>query len=406
MAPPKCRASTGSRLGILNIHWGFRKIFKMKVREAMEQHTRERKEVHRVRRDSLSGQPKKKTKLDLEPRGRSHTSEDGRASTSSKSSKRSGASKTKKTLQVRIGKRSQTLVSQKNPSPCKTGRRRRESTSSSAPSDRSGRHSTLSTQGEVRVTVPNEQDSLCAGPAEQRLAWEEPDPLVRAEPTKRARDATAWAEVCPATDFETGQLVGRVGTPEEPLFTYEQAVHHRRGRDDFQLIVGRDIPTEEKDSLSTATIDKLRHLQAAVESHKLPKLPRGVVPRGWDGWGRPWALIDCPADKVPQISSNQGGDRVTLAALVNFPPEPFYVPNVTALDYALRYRRKAGKKGTPDTGLTLKQDGQWDDPAGAYKRLRLTTYHHSVPVQELMRSHRWPAFHEGRWGNRFNPPNP
>ncbi len=235
---------------------------------------------------------------------------------------------------------------------------------------------------------------------------EEPEPLARAEPTKRARDATAWAEVCPAMDFETGQLVGRVGTPEEPLFTYEQAVHHRRGRDDLQLIVGRDIPTEERDSLSTATIDKLRHLQAAVEVHKLPKLPRGVVPRGWDGWGCPWALIDCPADKVPRIPSNQGSDRVTVAALVNFPPEPFYVPNVTALDYALRYRSKAGKKGTLDNGLTLERDGQWDDPAGAYRRLRLTTYHHSVPVQELMRSNRQPAFQEGRWGNRFNPPIP
>ncbi len=258
----------------------------------------------------------------------------------------------------------------------------------------------------MQVTVPNEQDPLRDGPAEQRLAWEEPEPLVRAEPTKHARNATAWAEVCPAMDFETGQLVGRVGTPEEPLFTYEQAVHHRRGRDDFQLIVGRDIPAEEKDSLSTATIDKLRHLQAAVKSHKLPKLPRGVVPRGWDGWGRPWALIDCPADKVPQISSNQGGDRVTVAALVNFPPEPFYVPNVTALDYALRYCSKAGKKGTLDNGLTLEQDGQWDDPAGAYRRLKLPAYRHSVPVQELMSSNRWPAFQEGRWGNRFNPPIP
>ncbi len=122
MAPPKCRASTGSRLGILNIRWGFRKIFERKVREAMEQRTRERKEVQRARRDSLSGQAKKKAKLDLEPRRRSHTSEDGRASTSSKSSKRSGAPKAKKTLQVRIGKRSQTLVSQKSPSPRKAGR--------------------------------------------------------------------------------------------------------------------------------------------------------------------------------------------------------------------------------------------------------------------------------------------
>ena len=233
MAPPRCRASTGSRLGVLNIRWGFRKIFETKVREALEQRTRERKEVQRTCRDSLSGQPKKKAKLDLEPRRRSHPSEDGRASTSSKSSKQSGTSKAKKTLQVRIGKWSQTMVSQKNPSPRKAGRHHRGSTSSSAPSDRSGRQSTLSTQGEVRVTVPNEQDPMRAGPTDQRLAWEEPEPLACAEPTKRARDATTWAEVCPATDYKTGQLIGRVGTPEEPLFIYEQAVHHRRGRDDF-----------------------------------------------------------------------------------------------------------------------------------------------------------------------------
>ncbi len=91
------------------------------------------------------------------------------------------------------------------------------------------------------------------------------------------------------------------------------------------------------------------------------------MPKGWDGWGRPWALIDCPASKVPQVTSNQGSDRVTVAALVNFPPEPFYAPNITALDYALRCRSKAGKKGTLACGLTLDQDGQWDDPVGAYK---------------------------------------
>ena len=111
------------------------------------------------------------------------------------------------------------MVSQKNPSSSKTGRQRRGSTSSSAPSDGSRRRTNLASQGEVWVTFPNEQDPMRAGPAEQRLAWEEPNPLARAEPTKRARDATAWAEVCPATDFETGQLIGRVGTPEEPQFT-------------------------------------------------------------------------------------------------------------------------------------------------------------------------------------------
>ncbi len=184
---------------------------------------------------------------------------------------------------------------------------------------------------------------MCASPANQRLAWEAPDPLVRSESTKRARDAAALAEFCPATDFETGQLMGRVGTPEDSLFTYEQAVHHRRGREDLMLVVGAAIPTEERDRFSEATISVLQKRQAEVEAHRLPKLPRGVVPKGWDGWGRPCALIDCP-DKVPQVASNQGCDRVTVAALVEFPPEPFYFSSATSLDYALHYRSKAGRK--------------------------------------------------------------
>ncbi len=219
MAPPKCHASTGSRLGVLNIRWGFRKIFETKVREALKQHTKDRKEAKRARRDSLSGRPTKRAKLDLEHRRRSNPSEDGCAFTSSKSSKRSGASKTKKTLQVRIGKRCQTVVSQKSQSPRKAGRHHRGSTSR-APSDRSGWRTNLASQGEVQITVPNEQDPMHAGPTEQRLAWEEPETLLRAEPTVCPRDAAAWAEVCPATDFETGQLMVGVGTPEEPLFMY------------------------------------------------------------------------------------------------------------------------------------------------------------------------------------------
>ncbi len=92
--------------------------------------------------------------------------------------------------------------------------------------------------------------------------------------------------------------------------------------------------------------------------------------------------------------------------LVDFPPEPFYVPSATALDYAMCYRSKASKKGTLNCGLTLEQDGLWKDPAGTYKKLKLPTFHHSVPVQELLRSHHWPAFWEGHWGNRPNPPEP
>ncbi len=197
--------------------------------EALRRHREGTTEKKRTRKDSLSEQPSKKAKLDLERRRHSNPSEDGRASTSSKSSKRSGSTKHKKILQVRMRKRCQTVVSPKAQSPRKAGRHRKESTSSSATSDRSERRTNLATHGEVRVTVPNDQDPLRVGPTEHRLAWEEPDPLVRSEPTARPRDAAAWAGVCRATDFETGQLIGRVGTPEEPLFTYEQAVHYRRG---------------------------------------------------------------------------------------------------------------------------------------------------------------------------------
>ncbi len=200
--------------------------------------------------------------------------------------------------------------------------------------------------------------------------------------------------------------MGRVGTPEDPLFTYEQAVHHRRGRHNLLLVVGADIPTEERDHLSEATISELSKKQTDVEAHRLPKLPRGVEPQGRDGWGRPWALIDCPTDKVPQVTSNQGCGGVTVAALVDFPPEPFYIPSATSLDYAMRYRSKASKKGTLTCGLTLEQDRQWKDPAGTYTRLKLPTYHHRVPVQELLRSHHWMAFREGRWGKRPNPAVP
>ncbi len=94
---------------------------------------------------------------------------------------------------------------------------------------------------------------------------------------------------------------------------------------------------------------------------------------------------------------------MTVAALVEFPPEPFYFPNATSLDYALCYRSKAGKKGTLTCGLVLEKDGQWKDPAGTYKKLKLPTYHHSVPVQELLRDHHWTAFQDGLWGNRPNP---
>ncbi len=49
-------------------------------------------------------------------------------------------------------------------SPRKAGRHRRPSTTSNGPSDGSGRQPRVSSQGEVRVTVPNDTDPLRDGP--------------------------------------------------------------------------------------------------------------------------------------------------------------------------------------------------------------------------------------------------
>ncbi len=183
-------ANTGSNVGILKIRWRFRKVFERKVREALTQHKTSggRK---RQRRDSVSGATPKRAKIAPEQLRRSNPSEDDHASTSSKSSKWSGGSKTKKGFKVKMGVRYQTVVSQKAPSPWKTGRYRRSSTSSSAPSDGSGRRANLASQGEVRVAVPNDQDVLRISPTNRRLAWEARDPLVRSEPVKHERDAAA-----------------------------------------------------------------------------------------------------------------------------------------------------------------------------------------------------------------------
>ncbi len=41
------------------------------------------------------------------------------------------------------------------------------------------------------------------------------------------RDRAVWDQLCGATDYETGQLKGDVGTAEDPLFMYEEAVRQR-----------------------------------------------------------------------------------------------------------------------------------------------------------------------------------
>ncbi len=72
--------------------------------------------------------------------------------------------------------------------------------------------------------------------------------------------------------------------PEDPLFTYEQAVHHRRGRTDFLLVMGVAIPTEERVHLSESTITELSKKQTDVEAHDSLSCPVVSYPKdGTDG---------------------------------------------------------------------------------------------------------------------------
>ena len=144
---------------------------------------------------------------------------------------------------------------------------------------------------------------------------------------------TEWEQLCKATDMDTGQLKGNVGTPDDPLFTYEEAVHQRGTDRDLLLRVGPDIISAEEDEFPKKRSEgDLKRIRQQADEVQLPKLPTGVLPGGWDALGRPWALIDCPAEKVPQIPSAHGTSRVTVAALVSFPPEPFFLVRLGHLD--------------------------------------------------------------------------
>ncbi len=259
---------------------------------------------------------------------------------------------------------------------------------------------------DVLADVQLPRKVLRGGPIFKRLAWEPVMPSVRTEPIKRARGVDAWEQTCTATCYETGQLIGKVGTPEDPQFTYEEAMHHRCGRTNLELHAGRSISTEENAKLSQATALTLKRLHHSVKESRLPLLPLGVIPKGWDAWGRPWALMDCPADKVPGIASVHNHHRVTVAVLVCFPPEPFFYPDVEHMERALQYRTKAGKKKVGPSCLELTEGGQIKDPRRTYERLTPPGYSHSVPVQELLREPRWQAYREGQWGHRPNPPVP
>ncbi len=138
----------------------------------------------------------------------------------------------------------------------------------------------------------------------------------------------------------------------------------------------------------------------------LPTLPTGVLLGGWDALGRPWALIDCPAEKVPQIPSAHRTSRVTVATLVSFPPEPFFFVNVAHLDGVIRVKNKVGHSTYRGLQGELNEEQTLKDASRTYDRSKLPGYGDSVPFQECLKESRWSAYREGRWGKQTNPPAP
>ena len=253
------------------------------------------------------------------------------------------------------------------------------------------------------MIVPNNTDPLRDGPINRRLTWKEPSQLALTQPTAQPRDQSAWDDLCVATNFELGQLRGEIGTPENPRFTYEEAVHNRRSGRELTLYVGDDIVQPGSDELVNRPGPKLKRLRLSVEESKLPLLPQGVLPGGWDALGRPWALMDCPADQIPQIPSAHDHARVTIAVLVSFPPEPLYIDH---MDCAVRVWKKASQRRPIGMSEETHKDGRLKSAGATYGRLSLPGYRHSVPVQEALKETLWTDFREGRWGNRENPRAP
>ncbi len=206
--------------------------------------------------------------------------------------------------------------------------------------------------------------------------------------------------------METGQLKGNVGTPDDPLFTYEEAVCQRGMEQNVLLCVGHDIIPVEDGELPKKLEGTLKKLRKQAIEARLPELPRGVLPGGWDAFGRPWALMDCPVAKVPRISSVHENSRVTVAVLVSFPHEAFYFVNLVHMDGVVRVSNKVGHmthKGLPGE---LNVDKTLKEAHKTYGRLKLLGYRDSVPIQECLKEPRWSAYREVRWGKRPNPPAP
>ena len=219
-----------------------------------------------------------------------------------------------------------------------------------------GANPVVSGQGEGRVVVPNDVDPLHAGPFYHRLIWKGPTSVLRTQPITRPRGQATWDELCIATDYETGQLHGDVGTPENPQLTYKEVIHNQRSGKAMTLHVGNDILSEEADHLIQSSGPSMGKLRRAVEESDLPFLPQGVLPGGWDALGRPWV--------------------------------PFYFPDMAHLDRAIQVWNKASRKRPTVMDAQLQDDRQVKGAKITYERLMLPGYRHSVPILEMLKETR------------------
>ncbi len=297
IAPPVYRRSGNPGDNVRNLWWAYWRIFEKKVRQALERPAAADSKCWRsdakCRRSDASlshlDGSRKKHKSSSSRGGSRRRRESGDTSASSSSSRSTyrnpqpSPSKMPK-IQLKIKRCQPSGVGNKTAktttSPRKAGRYRHPFTTSSGPSDGSGCQPMVSGRGEVKVTVPNDADPLKDGPINRRLTWKEPSQLALTQPTTRPWDQPSWDNLCVTTDFETGQLRGEVGTPENPRLTYEEAVHNRRSGRDLTLYVGEDILQQGGDELVKRSGPKLKRLRLAVEESKLPLLPQWVLPRG------------------------------------------------------------------------------------------------------------------------------
>ncbi len=249
-------------------------------------------------------------------------------------------------------------------------------------------------QREVLGLPPREGDRADADPFSGEVAEHSPlqegtAPVASPKPIQELRDR-AWDELCSDTDYETRQLLGDVGAPEDTLFTYEEAVRHHHCQRGLTLYVGEDIIPVEGDRVS--------------EMSERNRCCCSVCCRG--GGGMPSGGHGPPAERVLQVPNVRGCSRVTIAMVVSFPPEPFYFANLAHLDGVIRVWNKVAHKAKAGVSGELLDDGPVKAVTVPYSRLWVPNYGHSVPVQELLKKSRWEAFQEGRWGNRLNPPPP